>query len=56
MKEARPVAGRLPLSALVSQALVAFAIEFDNEFEHQMPHRTRRRCTLLRTRDAKSAA
>jgi DNA-binding MarR family transcriptional regulator len=33
-------AGRLPLSALLSQALVAFIIEFDNEFERQMPHRT----------------
>jgi DNA-binding MarR family transcriptional regulator len=32
--------GRLPLSALLSQALVAFIIEFDNEFEHQVPHRT----------------
>ena len=31
---------RLPLSALLSQAYVAFAIEFDNEFEHQAPHRT----------------
>ena len=31
---------RLPLSALLSQALVAFTIEFDNEFEHQAPHRT----------------
>ncbi len=31
---------RLPLSALLSQVLVAFTIEFDNEFEHQMPHRT----------------
>lgn len=30
----------LPFSALLSQALVAFAIEFDNEFEHQTPHRT----------------
>src|ERR1700760_465206 len=30
----------LPLSALSSQALVAFVIEFDNEFEHQTPHRT----------------
>lgn len=29
-----------PLSALLSQALVAFTIEFDNEFEHRMPHRT----------------
>jgi len=31
---------RLPLPALLSQALVAFTIEFDNEFEHQTPHRT----------------
>jgi DNA-binding MarR family transcriptional regulator len=30
----------LPLPALLSQALVAFTIEFDNEFERQMPHRT----------------
>jgi DNA-binding MarR family transcriptional regulator len=30
----------LPLPTLISQALVAFTIEFDNEFEHQMPHRT----------------
>ena len=30
----------LPLSALLSQAYVAFAIEFDNEFEHRVPHRT----------------
>lgn len=30
----------LPLSALLSQALVAFIIEFDNEFEHRIPHRT----------------
>jgi len=34
------VAERLPLSALLSQALVAFTIEFDNEFEHRTPHRT----------------
>lgn len=33
---------RLPLSALLSQALVAFTIEFDNEFERRMPHRTTR--------------
>jgi DNA-binding MarR family transcriptional regulator len=32
--------GRLPLSALLSQTLVAFTIEFDNEFEHRVPHRT----------------
>jgi len=35
-------AGDPPLSALLSQALVAFTIEFDNEFEHRMPHRTTR--------------
>jgi DNA-binding MarR family transcriptional regulator len=33
---------QLPLPALLSQILVAFTIEFDNEFEHQMPHRTTR--------------
>ena len=33
-------AGRVPLSALLSHVLVAFVIEFDNEFERQMPHRT----------------
>src|ERR1700744_2655520 len=32
----------LPLSALLSQTLVAFIIEFDNEFEHRVPHRTSR--------------
>ena len=32
--------GRLPLPTLLSHALVAFTIEFDNEFERQMPHRT----------------
>ncbi len=32
----------LPLSALLSHALVAFTIEFDNEAEHQLPHRTAR--------------
>jgi hypothetical protein len=30
----------LPLPTLLSQALFAFTIEFDNEFEHQMPHWT----------------
>jgi DNA-binding MarR family transcriptional regulator len=30
----------LPLPTLLSHALVAFTIEFDNEFERQMPHRT----------------
>jgi hypothetical protein len=34
------VAAGLPLSTLLSQVLVAFTIEFDNEFERQMPHRT----------------
>ena len=32
----------LPLSALLSQALVAFTIEFDNQAERQMRHRTTR--------------
>jgi len=32
----------MPLPALLSHALVAFTIEFDNEFEQQMPHRTTR--------------
>jgi hypothetical protein len=31
---------RLPLPALLSHALVAFTIEFDNEAEHRMPHST----------------
>jgi DNA-binding MarR family transcriptional regulator len=30
----------LPLATLLSQVLVAFTIEFDNETEHQMQHRT----------------
>ncbi|MGA3027598.1 MAG: MarR family winged helix-turn-helix transcriptional regulator [Bryobacteraceae bacterium] len=34
------MAAGLPLSALLSQVLVAFTIEFDNKFERQMPHRT----------------
>jgi DNA-binding MarR family transcriptional regulator len=33
---------RVRLPTLLSQALVAFTIEFDNEFEHRMPHRTTR--------------
>lgn len=33
-------AARLPLSALLSAALVAFTIELDNEFERRVPHRT----------------
>jgi methyltransferase (TIGR00027 family) len=32
--------GPLSLSALLSQALVAFTIELDNEAEHRVPHRT----------------
>jgi DNA-binding MarR family transcriptional regulator len=31
---------RLPLSALLSQALVAFTVEADNEAEHRLPHTT----------------
>lgn len=31
-----------PLSTLLSQALIAHTIEFDNEFEHHMPHTTTR--------------
>ena len=38
---AATAAGR-PLPALLSQALVAFTIEFDNESEHQIRHRTTR--------------
>ncbi|MGZ4179802.1 MAG: hypothetical protein ACXVUL_03825 [Solirubrobacteraceae bacterium] len=34
------MAGRFALPALLSQALVAFTIELDNEFEHLMAHRT----------------
>jgi hypothetical protein len=30
------------LGVLLAQALVAFTIEFDNEFEHRMPHSTAR--------------
>jgi hypothetical protein len=33
---------RSPLSTLLSQALVAFTIEFDNEADHRLPHRTTR--------------
>jgi len=36
------MAGCFPLSARLSQLLVAFIIEFDNEFERRMPHRTTR--------------
>jgi hypothetical protein len=36
------MSGRLPLPTLLSQTLVAYTVEFDNEFEHRMPHRTTR--------------
>ena len=39
-RQPHPAQARLPLSALLSQALVAFTIEFDNEAEHTLPHRT----------------
>ena len=32
----------LPLPSLLSAALVAFTVEFDNEAEHRLPHRTTR--------------
>jgi DNA-binding MarR family transcriptional regulator len=35
-------AAALPLTALLSQVLVAFTIEADNELEHRLPHRTTR--------------
>jgi DNA-binding MarR family transcriptional regulator len=31
---------RVALPTLLSQTLVAFVVEFDNEFEHRVPHRT----------------
>jgi hypothetical protein len=34
------IPGALSLSALLSQVLVAFTLEFDNEAEHRLPHRT----------------
>jgi hypothetical protein len=34
------VPAALPLPTLLSQALVAFTIEFDNAYEQRMPHRT----------------
>ena len=37
------MATTLPLPTLLSQALVAFTVEFDNEFEHRIPHRTKDR-------------
>jgi hypothetical protein len=38
--EVVPVSDVLPLPTLLSQAVVAFTIEADNEFERVMPHRT----------------
>jgi len=35
-----PAASELPLPTLLSQVLVAFTIELDNEFEHRTPHWT----------------
>ena len=40
--DGREVAADRPLPVLLSQALVAFTIEFDNESEHQIQHRTTR--------------
>lgn len=52
----------LPLSSLVSQALVAFTIELDNEFEHRSPHFTTdsggevdQRCLAVLSRDVLTA-
>ena len=39
-QQAEQPQGPLSLSALLSQALVAFTIELDNEAEHRLPHRT----------------
>ncbi len=44
--------GSLPLSALLSQVLVAFIIEFDNESEHRMPHWTTNRTPKADSVDA----
>lgn len=38
----RGMGHRLPVSALLSFALVAFTVEADNEAEHRLPHRTTR--------------
>ena len=39
-QQAEQPQGPLSLSALLSQALVAFTVELDNEAEHRLPHRT----------------
>jgi hypothetical protein len=36
---AESAAPQLPLATLLLYAVVAFTIEFDNEFERRMPHR-----------------
>jgi DNA-binding MarR family transcriptional regulator len=43
--------GSLPLPSLLSQALVAFTIELDNEFEVRTPHRSTTAGEAARTRD-----
>jgi DNA-binding MarR family transcriptional regulator len=40
MTEEECMATRLPLSTLLSQALIAYTIEFDNEYEQRAPHTT----------------
>lgn len=42
MHSTMSVTNRLPFASLLSFALVAFTIEFDNEAEHRLPHRTTR--------------
>src|SRR4029077_20131176 len=39
-QQPHPVQAQLPLPPLLSQALVAFTVEFDNEAERTLPHRT----------------
>jgi hypothetical protein len=34
----------IPFVALLSQGLVAYTIEFDNEAEHRLPHWGKRLC------------
>ena len=41
----------LPLPTLLSQVLVAFTIEFDNEFEHRTPHWTTNHSSTAGSRD-----
>ncbi len=44
--------GQIPLPTLLSHALVAFTIEFDNEAEHRLPHST----TTIRSTGPESTA